>query len=289
MVIMRKTCLIVLAALVYIVGLSGVAAAADIKLVLNGEDVTAAVDPQVKDGRIYLPLRVLAEECGAALDYADQTVYLHYNGIQALLSLNGTDAVVTYPGQSEPEIVPDVSPYLSRGRTYVPLRSVVGLLPGWQIDYIADNKTVIINSGVKPVSFNGKQLCYMIKEDGFGMGRQKYLYSNVAPIYTALTAGQVREVAEPQTGYGSQFIVYDYYVLTERLHFYQNVPSANYDMNSEPAELSYELYHMYEGEPEFGDDSRNLLYDVSADRWYVLQAEQYDKLLDLLAAGELLR
>ena len=209
-----------------------------------------------------------------------------------------TDAVITQVGipADDPGWGKDFAPnkyMLELGPFFGEPRLADGVL---YVDLYAKNNTVVVpleyrymDSEAGPVSFNGKQLCCMVKEDGFGMGRQRYLYDNVAQIYNALTAGQVREVAEPQTGHGPQFIPYDYYVLTEYLHFYQNVPSANYDMSSASAELSYELYRMYEGKPEFGDDSRNLLYDVNADRWYVFQAEQYDKLLNLPAVGELLR
>ncbi len=251
------------------------ATATQTKLILNGQDITAEIPYRIINGRVYLPLRALTEKMGAYVSYADKTIQLTYNDTVITLSLGAKVATITYPGKQPENIALDAPAHLWHSKTYVPLRFLAESIPGWQISYNALQKTVFINYIIgSPVVINGNNLFYMTTENGFGMSRSRYLYSNIAPIYEALSSGRIREVAEPKTDYGSTFTVYDYYALTDILYFYQEMPTQN-DIPADKALLSYQLFHMYEGEPEFGEDSRNLLYDVNADKWYVFDETAY--------------
>lgn len=266
---------LMLAFLIMLTPLTATAAATPTKLILNGLDITTELYPQTINGHIYLPLRALTEKMGAYVSYADQTVQLTYNDIVITLQLGSKMATITYPEKTQKNIVLNTPAYLWRNTTYVPLRFLAETIPGWQIDYDASQKTVNLDYAVgSQIEIDGKKFCYMTTENGFGMSRYRYLYSDIAPLYDALSSGKIREVTEPQTEYGATFTVYDYYALTDILYFYQKVPTSN-DITADKALFCYELYHMYEGIPEFGKDSRNLLHDVNANKWYVFNEKEY--------------
>lgn len=266
---------IMLALLIMSAPIIATAASPQTKLVFNGQDITAEIPYRVINGRVYLPLRALTEEMGAYVSYADKIIQLTYNDTIITLPLDAKVATIIYPGKQPENIALDAPAHLWDSKTYVPLRFMAEAIPGWQISYNAPQKTVFINYIIdSPVLIDGNNLFYMTTEDGFGMSRSRYLYSNIAPIYEALSSGRIREVAEPKTDYGPTFTVYDYYALTDILYFYQEMPTQN-DIPADKALLSYQLFHMYEGEPEFGADSRNLLYDVNADKWYVFDETAY--------------
>lgn len=261
--------------LIMLMPITATAATTPTKLMLNGQDITAEFHSRIVNGHIYLPLRALTEKMGAYVSYFDKTVQLTYNDAIIILPLDTQTATITYPGKQPEKIALDTPAHLWHSTTYVPLRFLAETMPGWQISYNATEKTVSVDYIMgSPVEINGKNVFYMTTEDGFGMSRSRYLYTDIKPIYAALISGQLREVAEPQTEYGPTFTVYDYYALTDILYFYQEAPTSN-DIAVDKALYSYELYHMYEGIPEFGEDSRNLLHDVNTNQWYVFDETEY--------------
>ena len=77
---MKKFFALILA-LVMVTAASG-ALAADVKVLVNGEEVTFDRNPAVNDGTVWIPYRFVAEKLGAKVSWhhETQTVFTEYNG-----------------------------------------------------------------------------------------------------------------------------------------------------------------------------------------------------------------
>ncbi len=122
-------------------------AASPICLVLNGQEVAAGIPPCVVGGRVFVPLRVVAEAfgCAVAWDHAAQTISVNSPG---------EHHPVPAPGRGPcPRLVvdglearPDPPPLLLGGRLMVPLRLVAEYL-GFDVSWDPTSRTVAIGWG----------------------------------------------------------------------------------------------------------------------------------------------
>ena len=123
-----------------------------------------------------------------------------------------------------------------------------------------------------------------------GMLRELISYEDlqiVTDLYETLQSGRLREVSEPQTSYGSLFEIWDYYIEEYVIGFYKEKPiQLKSGENANNAVSSFIIYTMLEGEPEFGNDSKHLLFDVNKSKWYVYSEELYNNLLALMKNSE---
>lgn len=137
----------------------------------------------------------------------------------------------------------------------------------------------------------GTALQCMTAYSRIGMGRSLYQYSeygDVELMYSTLMNGMWHKVDEPKTPYGNMFEISDYYMEQYVIGFYNEAPvyEANSGENAGNAKRSFVLYKMLEGEPEYDENGRHLLYDVQKDEWYTFDAESYEQLVQLLADDE---
>ena len=136
--------------------------------------------------------------------------------------------------------------------------------------------------GYKPYAkiVKGVNLNYLAYYSRLGMSRSLDCYSDklsVAYIYETLQDSLLREVAEPKTPYGALFEVQDYYVEHFILGFSEDKPQAEAYLNesSSKADYAFWFYQMLEGQPEFGEDSKCLVYAEHTDKWYVLDPQAF--------------
>ena len=136
--------------------------------------------------------------------------------------------------------------------------------------------------GYKPYAkvVEGVNLNYLACYSRLGMSRSLDCYSDklsVAYIYETLQDSLLREVAEPETAYGALFEVQDYYVEHFMLGFSEDKPQAEAYLNesSSKADFTFYFYEMLEGQPEFGEDSKCLVYAEHTDKWYVLDPQAF--------------
>lgn len=112
----------------------------------NGAPLPVAVPPELKDGRVFVPFRAVAEGLGGTVDYdgTDRkvTISLGQNSIQ--LWLGRSSAVVN--GQT---VTLDAVPYISNGSTMVPLRFVTANL-GCQVEWDGTTRKVTITYEAGP-------------------------------------------------------------------------------------------------------------------------------------------
>lgn len=266
--------------------------AAGITLEIDGQDITGDVEPILKNNRTLVPLRAVAEYLGATVDYKDRTVTVISENKIITLPLDAREAVLqSTDGTSitQQTIDLDVAAHIYKERTMVPLRFVAEAM-GIQVDYLASEKKVQVVS-LDPLLVDGIQLKYATTYSRVGMHRELNLYSNyadTAKLYGALQDGIIREVSEPETSYGNLFEISDYYIEQYIVGFYDEAPiyEKYSGENAVNADLTFVLYEMLEGEPEFGSDSQQLLYNQQTGKWYAFSADAYKMVVELLQTAQ---
>jgi hypothetical protein len=118
-----------------------------IKLIVDGNDITATAAPLFKDGRTLVPVRFVSEELGAdvAWNDLDRTVLITKGENSVLLRIDSH--LVSYTKGATSYGLCDVAPYIINERTYVPLRLVSNAL-GVGIKWVDSSRTVYVDSEV---------------------------------------------------------------------------------------------------------------------------------------------
>lgn len=93
-----------------------------ITITVNGRTVYPDTEPVIIEGRTLVPIRAVAEALGYEVkwDAQNQLVGLVKNGTGAIFGINMT----SYVDEANTEYPLDVAPFISGGRTYLPLRAV---------------------------------------------------------------------------------------------------------------------------------------------------------------------
>jgi hypothetical protein len=137
--------LIAVVALGFTVLLAGAVHAQDaIKIVVNGQEVTSDVPPQIVDGRTLVPLRTVADALGAQVDWdaASNSVIVTQDASQTI-KVNGEQT--TWPFWYED------------GNLYLEYHDAMALLrmahssTMYSIDYSLENHYLTVNDGVYTV------------------------------------------------------------------------------------------------------------------------------------------
>ena len=110
-------------------------------VMVDGKVTKNDVAPIVKDGRTFLPIRVIAENMGAKIGWngANQSVIITRDDTEITVFINKTEAKVNT------KMVPLSAPaFIEKGRTYLPVRFVTENL-GAEVIWDAPTKTVTIH------------------------------------------------------------------------------------------------------------------------------------------------
>ncbi len=138
-----KRVAVFLLALVMVVSMFSmqVFAETEIKVMLDGQELTFDVPPQAIDNRTMVPMRKIFESMGAvvAWDGNTQTVTATKDDITVIMQID--NKVINVNGES---ITLDVPPQIVDTRTLVPARAVADSLNA-KVDWDGETKTVIIN------------------------------------------------------------------------------------------------------------------------------------------------
>lgn len=154
---------------------------------------------------------------------------------------------------------------------------------------VGEARAHLDTSYTQPVDEKAQDFQYATTYTRIGMRKELIAYEDAqiaANLYDLLQFGRLREVAEPQTGYGALFEVWDFYIEEYIIGFYEDQPIYKRAENATNSISSFVIYTMLEGEPEFGGDSRHLLFDAGTSKWYVFSEEYYNLVLDLLDNAE---
>ena len=115
-----------------------------IKIYINGQLVESEQPPLIIDNRTFVPIRVIAENLGATVDYnnKDRIVTIRRDKTNILLTIGDDIARISSDVETRPAIL-DAPAFLRNDRTYLPLRSISELF-GMQVDWDGGKRAVYI-------------------------------------------------------------------------------------------------------------------------------------------------
>lgn len=121
-------------------------AAGEIKLKIDGQNVTTSPAPILLNDRTLVPVRLVSEKLGAEVIWneKDRTVNIKKGSESMVLRID--NRLVEYKREATLYNICDVQPQIIDGRTFVPLRLVSNGL-GADIQWDGASRTVVIKSG----------------------------------------------------------------------------------------------------------------------------------------------
>jgi len=120
----------------------------NVKVLLNGVELSFDVHPQLIDGRTMVPMRRIFEALGAEVDWdgETQTVTALRDGTVIIMQID--NVVISVDGEN---ITLDVPPQIVSGRTLVPVRAVAESLDA-NVDWDSNARAVVITHELTPAS-----------------------------------------------------------------------------------------------------------------------------------------
>ncbi len=115
------------------------------KLLLNGQDITTIAEPIIKNDRTLVPIRFIAEQLGAQVDWNNENRTVSVVKENISVSLKIDSHLVSYENEGKAYSLCDVPPTIINERTYVPLRLVSNAL-GIGIDWDGATNTILLDS-----------------------------------------------------------------------------------------------------------------------------------------------
>jgi len=238
--------------------------------------------PQLKDGRAYVPVKVISQYLGADIAWQRPNILIAYGDTSLTLTLGSKTAV-----KNDAQLTLDAAPYAKNGRTMVPIRFIAEAF-GCRVGYA--NAKVYINTA--PLYIDGKKVVSAQNWTRMTMGGfLDECKTNVCinRLYQFLLDSEGEETAVPEY-YGEMFnmdVPYFYYMLNE-ISFME---SAGVDGTDIQKFKIYQRMNDYgeilEWEPKGTDLGEWLIYDVTHGKWYKLALTDYNKdFSDITSIGD---
>lgn len=110
---------------------------------LNGSTVSFPdAQPEIQNDRTMVPVRIIAEAMGYDVSYDSGSVAATGNGVTVTFSIGACEYTVSRDGKPDTRMM-DTEPYISGGRTYVPVRFFAEAL-GMTVAWSERSQTVVI-------------------------------------------------------------------------------------------------------------------------------------------------
>ncbi len=135
----RNSVLFVAGIALLIVGMT--IAYADVKVEVNGRRITTSPSPVMQGGRVFVPLRAIADNLGVQLDWNSATrkvAFMTPKGEEVELRIGDRKAKV-----GDRTVTLESAPFIHRGATMIPLRFTAEAFDA-QVDWSASTQTVSI-------------------------------------------------------------------------------------------------------------------------------------------------
>ncbi|MFJ7979944.1 copper amine oxidase N-terminal domain-containing protein [Lysinibacillus xylanilyticus] len=243
------------------------AANANIKIKVDGKQVATDVNPETKNNRTMVPLRVISENLGATVNWSDSEVTLTKSDIRVILKLNSNTVVKN--GQ---KVLLDVKPYLKNGRIFVPLRFLAETF-----DCYVDYKDFTVNVITKPLVINGVEVKAMLYEYHMIMGGVvEKIKGNayVEEMHNIFVKNKGSKVKEP---------------LNYTWSFHSTTPGGYYKggqfdfIDQEGNSIKkFDLYTLVQTIGETLPDPKVLIYDATDDQWYLFNDASSNSIYQLI-------
>ena len=124
---------------------SGYKVQSPIKIYVNGHFLESDQPPILFEDRVFVPVRVIAENLGAKVGYNkdDMTVTIERGNTNIKFSIGDDTAWISNEKKSGPALL-NAAPFLKNNRIYLPLRSISELF-GMHVDWNGAKRAVYIN------------------------------------------------------------------------------------------------------------------------------------------------
>lgn len=241
------------------------------QILIDGVAIAPDLQPNLKNDRVMVPLRVISEYLGATVDWSDKKILITKNEMVVTLNLNSNN--VDKNGEA---IKLDVNPYLHNNLTYVPLRF---LAETFNFNVIYNNGVVIIDK--TPFVINNKKISLFKVEYHMIIGGWVYKYSgahNNKEIYNLFEENKGEIVEAPAD--------YDWFSHAEAGSYYKN---GQYDFLDETGKSvqQYDIYtlngsHVDNSGDPFAHYPKVLLHDVSQGKWYLFSQTALDSINNVM-------
>ncbi|MDY0235192.1 MAG: stalk domain-containing protein [Gudongella sp.] len=116
----------------------------EIRLIVNGKDITSTAKPIIQNGRALVPLRFVTEEIGGEVAWNNEKREVSIKKNDKDISLIIDKKIVQY-NNKKAAMVSDIAPIIIDSRTFVPLR-LVGNLLDIDVSWDNDSRRVIVDS-----------------------------------------------------------------------------------------------------------------------------------------------
>jgi len=259
---MKKILAGIAIAVTAIVSASPANAAAGNSIKIDGVTVVSDAKPETKSGRTMVPLRVVGENLGAQVNWANSEVTLTKDEKKIVLKPGSDTSVI-----DGANVKLDAPAYVSHSRVYVPLRFIAEAF-GSKVDY-ADSTVTIATA---PLVINGGKVAALQQEFHMTMGgivQQVKGNAYNEAIYELFQDNLGDKVAAPEN--------YSWLVMAyEPGIYYKN---GQYDFLDDKGNSlkRYDIYSTDTSNPEKSKEYPGyLVHDFSEDQWYLFSqaAEQ---------------
>ncbi|OAB35086.1 copper amine oxidase [Paenibacillus macquariensis subsp. defensor] len=242
--------------LLVITSLPTYADATNIQIKVDGVVMPSEVEPEIRNSRTMVPLRVISENLGANVNWSDTEVTLTQKNMKVILNLHSN--TVMKNGKTS---LLDVKPYINNNRTMVPLRFLSETF-GCKVNY--SNSTVTVDC--EALVINGVKVKALQEEYHMTMGGAVQQISGNAyneTIYNIFVENKGNKVEAPAN--------YSWTFTMDTLGSYYK--GGQYDfLDLEGNSLKrFDIYTLIK---TFPDESLKgypevLIYDVTENQWYL--------------------
>lgn len=255
---------------ILIFSLSPSTSAAEIQIKVDRVTIVSDAEPEIRNDRMMVPLRVISENLGAHVDWSHSRVTLTKGDMKVVLNLNS--AIAEKNGE---KVHLDAKPYMKNHRMIVPLRFIAETF-GCHVNY--SNLTVTVDT--KPLVIDGvrvKALQYEYHMTMGGVVQQVTGNAYNEKIHNVMLENKGRKVEAPAS--------YSWSINLDTPGSYYK--AGQYDFLDEKGN-GVKRYDIYMLERAFPDEwllgyPEVLIYDASSDQWHLFsdQARQaIDALMD---------
>lgn len=230
--------------------------AANIQIMVDGVDIVSDVNPEIRNNRTMVPLRVISENLGAKVNWSDSEVTLSKNDMQVILTLNSKSVM-----KNGKMVLLDVKPYIKNNRIFVPLRFLAETF-----DCNVNFKNYIVAVDTEPLVIDGVKVKVLQQEYHMTMGGVvQQIKGNTfnKAIYNIFIENKGTKVESPAN--------YSWWVNIDTPGAYYKLGQYDFQDVVGTSIKSFDIYTLIKSFPAetLAGYPEVLLYDTTEDQWYL--------------------
>ncbi|ATW23577.1 copper amine oxidase N-terminal domain-containing protein [Candidatus Formimonas warabiya] len=229
---------------------------ANIQINVDSVAITSDVAPETVNNHTMVPLRVISENLGAKVTWANSEVTLSKSGLQVMLKLS--DGAAVRNGET---VLLDAKPYLKNSRVMVPLRFLAETF-GCAVNY----KDRVVTVDTEPLIIDGVQVKALQQEYHMTMGGVVQQIKGNAynkAIYDLVLENKGSQAEAPAK--------YSWMVDIDTPGAYYKIGQYDFlDLNGNSIQR-FDIYGLIEALPAeiLAGYPKALIYDATGNQWYL--------------------